>query len=86
MWKSAFLSVFSIPYSVQKARAVRGKEEEKNGAWRGMQKSGERKKSNQRGNELKKRVYKKILYVMIYDRIIGEPDLRTEWKKHFDKK
>jgi hypothetical protein len=43
MWKNAFLSVFSIPYSVQKARAVKGKEEEKSGAWRGRQKSGERK-------------------------------------------
>ncbi|MCI8323354.1 MAG: hypothetical protein HFI54_06890 [Lachnospiraceae bacterium] len=43
MWKNASLSVFSIPYSVQKARAVKGKEEEKSGAWRGLQKSGERK-------------------------------------------
>ncbi len=34
----------------------------------------------------KKGVYKKILYVMIYDSIAGETDLRTEWKKHFDKK
>ncbi len=34
----------------------------------------------------KKGVYKKILYVMIDDRIAGRLDLRTEWIKHFDKK
>jgi len=55
MGKSAFLPVFSIPYSVQKARAGRGKGEAKNRAWRGEPERRREGKIKSKGKRMKKK-------------------------------